>query len=47
MEMPEKIWNAEYLTGLYAPVPDEIVALDLPVIGILPARLRRCHRSSF
>ena len=31
--------NAAYLTGLYAPVAQELTAAHLPVIGVLPARL--------
>ena len=33
------VGNAAYLTGLYAPVSQELTATDLPVIGVLPARL--------
>ncbi len=39
MEISSDSWNAEYLTGLYAPVAEEIVASNLPVTGTLPSRL--------
>lgn len=32
-------WNAEYVSGLYAPVEHELSQGDLPVIGTLPGRL--------
>ena len=38
-EHASKPWNGEYLSGLYAPVQDEITATDLTVIGQLPSRL--------